>query len=372
MATMATTGRKLIAQMERLSPPVLAMEKDRIGLQVGDPEAEVKGVLLALDVTEAVVDEAIALGANWIIAHHAVIFRPLGDLRRDRPAGRLFAKLLKHDIQVYVAHTNFDSATGGVNDVLAQKLGLTETDVLIPVHRETYKKLVVTIPKDHHDAVLQAICKAGAGWIGNYSHCTFNLEGTGTFRPEEGTDPYIGEQGQLERVGEVRLETIVPTTIQTRVVSALIKAHPYEEVAYDLYPLDLEGAVQGLGRVGRLDQTLSLSHLANQVKKAYGLSHLRFVGNPDVRVQTVAVLGGAGGRYWPEAKRLGADVYITGDIDHHTAMDAREAGVCLIDPGHHVEYLALESLRQQLSEMNTEKEITIQVSTIETSPFSFV
>lgn len=368
---MAATGRELIAQMERLTPPALAMDKDRIGLQVGDPDAEVIGVLLALDVTEAVVDEAIRLGANWIIAHHAVIFRPLGELRRDRPAGRLFAKLLKHDIQVYVAHTNFDSAVGGVNDVLAHKLGLTETAVMIPVQREQYKKLVVTIPKDHHEAVLHAICEAGAGWIGDYSHCTFNLEGTGTFRPEEGTDPYIGEQGRLERVQEVRLETIIPAAIQSQVLSAMIKAHPYEEVAYDLYPLELEGPVQGLGRIGRLERVLTLRQLADRVKEAYGLSHLRLVGEPETPVQRVALLGGAGGRYWPEAKQLGADVYITGDLDHHTALDAREAGLFLLDPGHHVEHLALDSLRKQLSDMSAKK-MAIHVSTVETNPFLFV
>lgn len=361
-----------MARMEQLSPSALAVEKDRIGLQVGNPDAEVKGILLALDVTEAVVDEAIRLGTNWIIAHHAVLFRPLSDLRQDRPAGRLFAKLLKHDIQVYVAHTNLDSAPGGVNDVLADKLGLTNLRVMIPTHRETYKKVVVTIPKDHHEAVLQAMCEAGAGWIGNYSHCTFNLLGTGTFRPEEGTNPFIGTQGALERVEEVRLETIVPSRIQSRVVQALIDAHPYEEPAYDLYPLDLEGPKQGLGRIGRLEHPLSLGDFAGRVKEAYGLSHLRSVGNPDIAVTTVAVLGGSGGRYWQEAKRQGADVYITGDLDHHTALDAREAGLCLLDPGHHVEHWVLEPLKQLLVNSGEWEEKQIYVTSVNTNPFQFV
>lgn len=369
---MAPTGRELIAQIEAFAPLDLAVEKDRIGLQVGDPDAKVNGVLLALDVTEEVVDEAIRLGANWILCHHAVLFRPLYDLRRDRPGGRLIAKLLKHDLQVYVAHTNLDSAPGGVNDVLAEKLGLINARVLLPVHRETYKKLVVTIPKAHHEPVLQAICQAGAGWIGNYSHCTFNLDGIGTFLPEEGTNPFIGTRGSLERVEEVRLETIVPARLQSDVVRALIEAHPYEEPAYDIYPLELEGSVQGLGRIGQLQQPVPLQELAQRVKEAYGLTHLRLVGNPDASVTTVAVLGGSGGRYWTDAKKQGADVYITGDLDHHTALDAREAGLCLLDPGHHVEHWVLPPLKRMLLDSGKWEENRIHITSVNTNPFQFL
>ena len=161
---------------------------------------------------------------------------------------------MKNGINVYVAHTNLDTAVGGVNDVLAEKLGLENAEVLAPHVRERLKKIVVFVPEDHHMKVLNAMCEAGAGWIGNYSHCTFNLRGTGTFLPGEGTNPYIGQQGKLEQVEEVRLETIVPESAQTRVVQAMLKAHPYEEVAYDIYPLELPGRSFGLGRIGRLPE----------------------------------------------------------------------------------------------------------------------
>src|SRR5690606_29998388 len=210
-------GESLIRALEEWAPPALAVERDPIGLQVGDPGAEVTGVLVTLDVTEEVVDEALRLGANWIVSHHALIYRPLHHLRGDRPAGRLAAKLLKNGINVYVAHTNLDTAAGGVNDVLAEKLGLENAEVLAPHFRERLKKIVVFVPEDHHMNVLNAMCEAGAGWIGNYSHCTFNSRGTCTFLPREGTNPYIGQQGKLEQVEEVRLETIVPESAQARV-----------------------------------------------------------------------------------------------------------------------------------------------------------
>ncbi|OYD07692.1 Nif3-like dinuclear metal center hexameric protein [Paludifilum halophilum] len=369
---MAVRGRDLIKAMEAWAPKSLAVENDRIGLQVGDPEAEVRGVLLALDVTEEVVDEAVRIGANWVIAHHAVIFRPLKELRTDQSAGRLYAKLLRNGINVYAAHTNLDAAEGGVNDVLSEKLALEKTEVLIPTRYQRLKKVVIMSPVDHHESILQAAGKAGAGWIGNYSHCTFNIKGTGTFRPEEGTNPFIGRQGDLERVEEIRLETVVPEEHLNSVVQAMIDAHPYEEPAYDIYPLELSGEVQGMGRIGNLTQSMTLKELAERVKEVYHVPCLRMVGDGNSRVSRVAVLGGSGGRYAPEAQRLGADVYITGDLDHHTALDALADGLHLLDPGHHVEHLVLEQVVEKLKENVGLKEIPIQITTVDTNPFRFV
>jgi dinuclear metal center YbgI/SA1388 family protein len=362
----------MIRVLEEWAPPSLAVEKDPIGLQVGDPGSEVHGVLVTLDVTEEVVDEALRLGANWIVSHHAVIYRPLSHLRGDRPAGRLAAKLLQNGMNVYVAHTNLDTADGGVNDVLAEKLGLENPEVLVPHVRERLKKIVVFVPEDHHKKVLHAMCEAGAGWIGNYSHCTFNLRGTGTFLPGEGTDPYIGQQGKLEEVEEVRLETIIPESAQSRVVQAMLKAHPYEEVAYDIYPLELPGRSFGLGRIGRLPQKTRLEALAEKVKEAYGIPALRLVGDPDRLVSTVAVLGGSGGRYAQAALERGADVFITGDIDYHTALDSLSAGLALIDPGHHVERLVLERICQVLREKWAPPEVKVAMSSIHRDPFQFL
>lgn len=365
-------GESLIRALEEWAPPSLAVDKDPIGLQAGDPGAEVTGVLVTLDVTEDVIDEALRLGANWIVSHHAFIYRPLGHLRGDLPVGRLAAKLLKNDINVYVAHTNLDTAVGGVNDVLAEKLGLENAEVLAPHVRERLYKIVVFIPEDHHMKVLDAMCEAGAGWIGNYSHCTFNLRGTGTFLPGEGANPYIGKQGQLEQVEEVRLETIVPESALSRVVQAMLKAHPYEEVAYDIYPLELPGRPFGLGRIGRLPEKISLLTLAERVKEAFGIPALRLVGDPDRLVSTVAVLGGSGSRYVRTALERGADVFITGDIDYHTALDSLSAGLALIDPGHHVERLVLERVCQYLREKWAPAEVKVFQTSVHRDPFQFL
>lgn len=368
----AVRGESLIRVLEEWAPPSLAVERDPIGLQVGDPGAEVTGVLVTLDVTEEVVNEALSLGANWIVSHHAVIYRPLNHLRGDRPAGRLAAKLLQNGINVYVTHTNLDTAVGGVNDVLAEKLGLENLEVLAPHVRERLKKIVVFVPEDHHMKVLNAMCEAGAGWIGNYSHCTFNLRGTGTFLPGEGTDPYIGQQGKLEQVKEVRMETIIPESAQSRVVQAMLNAHPYEEVAYDIYPLELEGTSFGLGRIGRLPKKIRLRALAERVKEAFEIPALRFVGDPDRLVSTVAVLGGSGGRYVETALRRGADVFITGDIDYHTALDSLSAGLALIDPGHHVERLVLERVCRVLREKWAPSEVKVVPTSVHRDPFQFL
>lgn len=368
---MAIQGKDVIQAMEVIAPSYLAVSKDPIGLQVGDPNQEVTGILVTLDVTEEVVDEAIANNLNWIVTHHAVIYRPLSTLRTDQPAGRVMVKLLSHGIQVYCAHTNLDAAKGGVNDVLAEKIGITVLEDFIPTYEQKLKKLVVFVPEDHHENVLKAVCEQGAGWIGNYSHCTFNIEGTGTFYPQEGANPFIGEQGKLEKVKEIRLETVVPEHLLPKVISAMLKAHPYEEVAYDVYPLDLPGKVQGYGKVGQLSQPISLKQFAHQVKEAFGLEGLRVVGDMNKLVQKVAILGGSGGRYLKDALKKGADVYITGDIDYHVAQDALAYGIALIDPGHHIEHHVVEHVVNALSKQLNEA-VPVLASKVDTNPFKFI
>jgi dinuclear metal center YbgI/SA1388 family protein len=367
---MSVRGVDLIKAMESYAPSALAVEKDRIGLQVGDPQAEVRKVLVTLDVNEEVVDEAIRIGANWIVAHHAVIFHPLKEIRTDEPAGRMFAKLLAHGIHVYIAHTNLDAAEGGVNDALADRLGLTGTKVLIGYKQDALKKLVVTVPVAHHEAVLNAISRAGAGWIGNYSHCTFNVEGTGTFLPRDGANPFIGQTGELEKVKEIRLETIMPASIEKRVLEAMFKAHPYEEVAYDIYPLDLKGEPLGFGRIGSLPETMKLDEFARFVKDAFECDGVRVVGDPEKEIRKVAILGGSGGRYLRDVKRQGADVYITGDVDYHTAQEAMDLGISLVDPGHHVEHWVVPYVCKEL-EKRLNRQVPVEPSKVNTNPFRF-
>lgn len=371
---MHANGQTIIQYMEQFAPKHLAMEGDKIGLQLGTLSKPVKKVLVTLDVLEEVVDEAIAQKADLIIAHHAIIYRQLSHLRTDQPAGRLYEKLIKNDIAVYVAHTNLDLAEGGINDLMATLLDLREVEVLEPLHTQALKKLVVFIPEEHAEQVMEAISEAGAGWIGNYSHCTFQLTGTGTFMPREGSDPFIGSRGKLEKVREVRLETIVPSDIQNRVVRAMLKAHPYEEVAYDLYPVDLPGKAWGLGRIGKLPQPISLKELAELVKSAFEVKGVRVVGPLEQQVQKIAVIGGDGNKFINRAIFAGADVLVTGDIYYHTAHDALAGGLSMIDPGHNAEKVmkraVADMLKKKLEEGRYDTEVL--VSSVDTDPFRFL
>jgi dinuclear metal center YbgI/SA1388 family protein len=368
---MFARGETIIQLMERLAPKHYAVPDDKIGLQVGSAAKEVRRVLVSLDVTPEVVEEAAGLGAELIIAHHAVIYRPLAHLRTDTPAGALAASLLRKDIAVYISHTNLDTADGGINDWMADALELVGREVLEEVHTDKLFKLVVFVPESHHETVRSAIFSAGAGWIGNYSDCSFNIEGTGTYLPREGSNPFLGQQGRLTQTREIRLETIVPLSARKKVISAMLKAHPYEEVAYDLYSMDLKGRSFGLGRVGVLPATESLDQFAERVKAALNVPFVRMVGDGSTLVKKVAVLGGAGSKYIRHAKFAGADVLVTGDIDFHTAQDAQASGLALIDPGHHAEKIMKPKAAEWLNERLKEKGYTTEVfaSQVDTEPF---
>lgn len=368
---MFARGETVVQLMERLAPKHYAVPDDKIGLQVGSVQREVKRVLVALDVTPAVVEEAASLGAELIIAHHAVIYRPLAHLRTDTPAGALAASLIKNDIAVYISHTNLDTAEGGMNDWMAEALGLNGRGVLEEVHNDKLFKLVVFVPEAHADNVRAAIFGAGAGWIGNYSHCSFNSEGTGTFLPREGAQPFIGQPGKLENAAEIRIETIVPQSARKAVISAMLKAHPYEEVAYDLYPIDAKGRSYGLGRVGTLPSPMSLDEFAEHVKRTLDVPFVRVVGDGERAIRKVAVLGGSGGRYIRHASFAGADVLVTGDIDYHTAHDADAAGLALVDPGHNAEKIMKPKTAEWLQEQLKAKGYATEVfaSQVNTEPF---
>ncbi|WP_419878947.1 Nif3-like dinuclear metal center hexameric protein [Brevibacillus centrosporus] len=367
-------GQTVIQYVERLAPKSLAYEGDKIGLHVGTLQKQVKKVMVALDVLESVVDEAIAEGVDLIVAHHAVIYRPLKNIRTDMAAGRVFEKLIKHDIAVYTAHTNLDVAVGGMNDWLAEAIGLNKVEVLDVIHRDSWKKLAVFVPASHRDAVFQAISEAGAGFVGNYSHCSFQTEGTGTFKPGEGTNPFIGTTGKLEKVEEVKLEMVVPASRQSAVVKAMLAAHPYEEVAYDIIPLEQAGTGYGIGRIGVLPQPMTLRQLAELVKERFSLQGLRVVGDLDGQVKKVAVVGGDGSSFVSKAIFKGADAYLTGDIGYHTAHDAQAEGLSIIDAGHNIEKIMKQKLADYLNELLKANGYQTEViaSTMHTDPFQFV
>ena len=370
---MLANGQSIIQVVERLAPKSLAMEWDKVGLQVGSLQQPVKKVMIALDVTEEVVDEAISLGVNLIIAHHPVIFRPLKHLRTDLPAGKLLAKLLAHDIAVYSTHTNLDVADGGLNDWLAEDLELVQPQILDVTSSDPLKKLVVFVPSTHKEQVFEAMTREGAGHIGNYSHCSFQMNGTGTFLPLDGSAPFLGEQGKMEEASEVRIETVMPASIQNSVVRAMKKAHPYEEVAYDIYPLDLPPVPLGLGRIGHLPAPMTLTELADSLKEKWGLQAVRVVGPIDKPIKKVAVLGGSGGSYLMKAAFRGADVMITGDVGYHEAHDALVEGLSVIDAGHNIEKIMKRKLAEYLKKRLAEEKYETEVvaSAIQTDPFRY-
>lgn len=361
----------VIGWLEQFAPQELAVEGDRIGLQIGSAQQSVDKVLITLDVTREVVDEAIQVGAKLIIAHHPPLYHPLRAINTQTAQGDLIATLIKHDIAVYAIHTNLDIARGGLNDWLAERLGLKNAEVLAVTRHEQLKKLAVFVPHDYEEKVRLALGKAGAGHIGNYSYCTFRSEGTGTFKPEEGANPFIGRPGDIEQVEEVKLETIFPASLEKKVLKAMLEAHPYEEVAYDIYPLDQKSAEYGLGRIGDLEKPVSLEEFALRVKKALDLPFCRVAGPRDALVQKVAVLGGDGNKYVHHALRKGADVFVTGDLYYHTVLDALQAGLKLIDPGHHAEKIMIKSLCYVLEKKAEEEKAEVEVipSQIDTNPF---
>lgn len=366
-------GHEIIQLFEQFSPKGLAMEDDKIGLQIGRLNKKIDKIMIALDVLEEVIDEAIERNVQLIIAHHPPIFRPLKNVLTDTVQGRMIEKLIKHDIAVYAAHTNLDVAKGGVNDLLAEALGLENPEVLVPTYETKLKKLIVFTPISHAEVIRKAIGDAGAGHIGNYSHCSFSADGKGRFLPGENTNPYIGHQGKLESVDEVRIETIVPEKLLKRVVSAMIKAHPYEEVAFDVYPVENRGEILGLGRIGTVKE-ITLGEYSAKVKEVLEVDKVRVVGDLLSTVKKVAVLGGDGNKYFKHAKFKGADVYITGDIYYHTAHDAMMEGLNIIDPGHNVEKIMKKGLTKTLKKMCKESgyEVEIFPSQVNTDPFQYL
>lgn len=360
----------IFRELEGWAPKTFAYDWDNVGLQVGSISDKTEAVLVTLDVNDAVVDEAIRLGANVIVSHHPMLFKPLKTIDFNTPKGKLVRKLIKHDITVYASHTNLDIAEGGVNDLLAEKIGIENVQPMVVTHEEPLYKLAVFTPVDHVNEVVDALSEAGAGHIGNYSHCTFQAPGTGTFKPLEGANPYIGTQHKIERVEELKIETIVPETLLKNVVEAMLKAHPYEEVAYDIYPLKNEGKKYGLGRIGTLKEVVNFHQLIEMTKKGLDVRHVRYVGDLDKQVKRVAVLGGSGEKYIHKAKQLGADAYITGDVTFHQAQDAKDNGLALIDAGHYIEQVMKEATKRFIEERFPS--LNVYVSNVNTDPFQFL
>lgn len=323
---------QIIQELEALAPLPLQESYDNAGLLTGLPQWECKGVLCTLDATEKVVKEAIEKKCNLIVAHHPIIFGGLKKINGKNYVERAVIAAIKNDIAIYAIHTNLDNVAHGVNKVIADKLGLINTSILSP-KENLLKKLFVFVPLEQVEKVRDAIFNAGAGNIGNYSECSFGVEGTGTFKANEGTNPFAGEIGSRHHEKEMKIEAIFPAWLENKIVSAMIKAHPYEEVAYDVVALDNIFQKVGSGMIGYLHENMGEQAFLAKLKTDFGLSVIRHTPLTGKPVQKVAVCGGAGSFLISRALNAGADFYITADVKYHEFFDANGRMV-IADIGH--------------------------------------
>ena len=324
--------KDLTSYLDTAVPLAFQEDYDNAGLQVGQPEKEITSAMICLDVTEEVIKEAIASKCDLIVSHHPLIFKGIKNLTGKTFTERIIIEAVRNDIAIYSAHTNLDMLSNGVSRKMAEKIGLTKISVLAPLEK-TLLKLVTFIPESHAQAVQNAVFEAGAGVIGNYDNCGFSVSGTGSFRGNEMTNPFIGEKGKLHTGNEIRFETILFAHLKDKVVKALLNSHPYEEVAYDLYALENNNIEIGLGCVGFLDKPVSeidFMKLISGVFDAKGIRHSDLTGKP---VNKVALCGGSGASLINNAIHSGADVFLTADIKYHDFFKT-ENRILLVDAGH--------------------------------------
>ncbi len=325
--------KEIVSALEQFAPLPLQDGFDNAGLQIGLTDAEVTGALLCLDVTEAILDEAISLGFNLIIAHHPLIFKGYKSITGKDYVERCILKAIKNDLVIYAAHTNLDNAPEGVNFKIAEKIGLKNVRVL-ETKENTLVKLVTFVPTAQAEDVRKALFNAGCGNIGNYDSCSYNLQGEGTFRAHEGTHPYCGEIGEMHTEKEIRIETILPAYKKAEAVKALLAAHPYEEPAFDIYPLQNTWAQAGAGVIGELETTETELEFLKRIKKTFEVGCLKHNKLTGREIQTVALCGGAGAFLMPLAIRNHADVFITGEIKYHDYF-GHDNDILLAEIGHY-------------------------------------
>lgn len=361
---------RIIKIIEDWAPKSTAWEKDNVGLQIGSLRREVKNIFLCLDVDEKVVDEANRRKCNLIISHHPLIFRPLKklDTGRDKKS-RIIEKLIKKDITLYSAHTNLDFTKDGVSFQLANKLKLINQKFLVNLSQKQ-NKLIVFVPINYADKIADVLHNAGAGILGEYTNCSFRTLGKGTFKGSEKSNPRTGVKGKIERVEEVKIEVLVNSFDVNKVVAAMKQVHPYEEVAYDIYPLINENVNYGIGVIGELHQALSEKEFLNHVSKSLRIKNLRFSRGSKSKIQKVAVCGGSGSDLLDKVMQNNADAFVTADVKYHTFQDA-ENEVLLVDAGHYeTEIPALDELKNRIEKYLTD-EIKVYKYTGSTNPIVF-
>jgi dinuclear metal center YbgI/SA1388 family protein len=374
VGTLRTKLSDIVGIINKIAPPALAEDWDNVGLQVGDPAHEIERIMVALDPCPEAVDAAIKNSCQLLLTHHPLIFKPLKRITTTDATGRLIHQAIANGLAIISLHTNYDVTQNGVNDLLAEALGVTFCRPLKVSHREELLKLTVFVPLSHHEAVLNALLPFS--WLsGNYADCSFTTSGQGTFRPLAGASPYIGRVGERVCVEESRFELLIRKADLQPALKSLRKAHPYEEPAFDITPLLNDGLQSGIGRIGLLESTPLLKDFAERVKKCLGTTSLRIVGNPEQRISKLALCGGSGASLLRDAAREGADLFLTGDIKYHEAREAQSLGIALIDAGHFAtERLMVDGLSLQVEEELSSRRFDIKVlrCTAESDPFAVI
>ena len=366
------TGIEIIKYLEDWAPKGIAWEKDNVGLQVGDPKIKIKNIILSLDLNENVIEVALKENCNLIITHHPILYYPLKnlDFSKNRIA-RMLEMLIKNNITLYSAHTNLDFTKHGVSHSLAKRLQLKKINFLKNLSQNQFK-VAMFVPGSHVNKVAEAIHQSGGGIIGEYSHCSFRSTGTGTFKGSNESKPSIGKKGVIESVEEIKLEVLVNKWKLNQVISALTKAHPYEEVAYDIYPLLNDNINYGVGAIGELNEAMNINEFLSFVSSKLKVSTLRYTKNNMKKIKSVAVCGGSCGELVDEAIRQDADAFVTADLKYHTFQDA-EGKILLIDAGHYeTEVPILDEIKSRLEKLFIEnKKIKVLKFKGSTNPIVF-
>ncbi len=371
---MGAQVKDLLACLDEAYPFAWAAAEDRVGLQTGHPQAAVSRVLVALEASLAVVAEARELGAEMLLTHHPLIYRPVGDMREDQAVGKLLAAVIRAHLAVAACHTNLDAAPQGLNEYLAKLLGLIDIEVLAPAAADPLCKLAVFVPVGYEDRVRQALFDDRVGVIGKYSHCSFAGRGQGTYLPQEGAHPFKGAAAILSRAEESRLEVLVPESCIHATLTRLKEAHPYEEVACDIYPLKNPGLPLGYGRLGRWPEPLDFPEAVTKIKEIFNVPLVRVWGRPPALVHRLAVVGGSGGELIAPAKQQRAQVYITGEVRHHQASPGDFEDFAVVEVGHFAsEVVFMPAWAEQLALLFQEKGLSVQVlvSATEQAPFAY-
>ena len=361
--------RELTSFLEEIAPLAYQEDYDNSGLIVGNQDMELSGALISLDCTESVIDEAIQLGFNLIISHHPIVFKGLKKFNGNSYVERVVMKAIKHDIAIYAIHTNLDHILQGVNKKICEKLDIRNVSIL-KVKGGLLKKLVIFCPIADAENVRKVLFEAGAGMIGNYSECSFNVEGSGTFKAGIGSDPYVGEIGKQHHEAEVRIEVIYPVNMERVIIASLLGVHPYEEVAYDIYPLTNGFQEVGSGMIGNLESDWDELEFLKFVKEKLGAKVIRHTEIRSKKIRRVAVCGGSGSFLLQNALNAGADIFITADFKYHEFFDA-EGKLIIADVGH---FESEQFTQELLLELITEKfcNFALRLTSQNTNPINYL